>query len=75
MALVPPEGVRIQRRDGTFVECDMLRDPGLDDRGCAGWTAVPREDYAPGPGDELQCDMLPPRTLIEIRLRTPAAET
>jgi len=33
---VPPEGVRIQRRDGTFVECDMLRDPDLDDRGCAG---------------------------------------
>lgn len=65
----PPRGVRLRLDDGTVIGCGVIRDPGLDCDGCAGWVAVP---MGPLPRSArngcIEMDVLPPKTTVELRL-------
>jgi hypothetical protein len=67
----PPEGVRLVRPGLGTVDCDVLRDPGMDENGCAAWIAVPQSGerlaYRPGV-DYLTVAVLPGKTVIHLDL-------
>lgn len=67
----PPEGVRIERADGTVIPCSVLRDPSQDENGCAAWLVVPDTEYEPGPGDAIRADMIPGRTTLVVSFTIP----
>jgi hypothetical protein len=48
----PPKGIIVCYR-GRVIPCTPLRDPDLDERGCAAWVAVPDEPVHLRPGEEF----------------------
>ncbi|MCL2732482.1 MAG: hypothetical protein FWE15_20960 [Actinomycetia bacterium] len=62
-----PRGVRLLLANGETVPCRCLRDPDLDEDGCAAWIAVPGTN--PGaPVTEVLADVLPARSSLHVRL-------
>jgi hypothetical protein len=53
----PPEGVRVQRADGTVVPCGVLLREVRD--GIAHWIAVPMGEICPPEGDRLLVGVQP----------------
>lgn len=62
-----PEGVRIERTDGTVIECTVTRDSKNDRDGFAQWVAFPANGYIPVEGDEVIIHKFPGKTRIRMK--------
>jgi hypothetical protein len=71
----PPCGV-VLTVNGRAYGCDVLRDPDLDEHGCAAWVAVPAEQVIIREGDsiELTATELPDDTVLYPGITIPGLD-
>jgi hypothetical protein len=74
----PPENVRLLI-GGAEYPCGVIRDPDLDEDGCAAWVAVPREPLPPAAASSIlagvpvgiRAGMLPAKSVLLMDLDLP----